>query len=154
MNRETLLENFVVQVTRYEKHELLVARAKEHSENFTPVVVERVISDHVQQAMAAVSAASTLFVTMEQQVVGLSEERTGIETSQVNPRVALEELELRLLIGEIDEVSYENESTPLLTFLSDADVQVGEIEQALVQLRGPMDHWTEVKEKSSLRATL
>lgn len=141
MRRDELLEEFKARINRYERHQLLLERAKEYSESFSDIVVERVVSDHTEQALAVVSEVVLLYADMEETVSGLSTERQSVATSQENPRFNLQELELRLMIGEIDDGDYQTEATQIRDFLTETDHRLTELDGDVVSFQQPMEHW-------------
>lgn len=150
MDKLQLLEVFKSQVQRYEKHELLAIRAKEYSDKFHSIVVERVVSDHTERAMAAETQVVLLYADMEDLVSKLGQEYQNLQTSQETPRSTLEELELRLLIGEIDDQDYQCESSPLMAYLADSDSKLGALARTVDLLKAPMARWVEISNESSL----
>jgi hypothetical protein len=141
MRREELLEEFKARISRYERHQLLLERAKEYSESFNDIVVERVVSDHNEQSLAVVSEVVLLYADMEETVTGLSDERQSVAASQENPRFNLQELELRLMIGEIGDDDYQSEATQIRDFLSETDERLAELDGEVVSFQQPMEHW-------------
>ena len=144
LNIDKILEHFEFEVERYEKHELLAARAREYSTDFSPIVITRVVDDHTARAKDARGKAMPLLRDMEVFLVDLDRERQALVTDQQRPRDDLEELELRLLIGEIDDALYENESEPLRRALALGAQRLEEIDATVQRFRRPMGHWIEI----------
>ena len=150
MENLQLLELFRSHIQRYETHELLASRANEYTDRFDASVVQRVVGDHTERAVAAGSQAVLLYADMEELVTKLSRECEDLRTSQQAPRSTLDELELRLLIGEIDDGRYENETKPLMSYLEDCNTKIQALEQTVLELSEPMNHWMEISRASSL----
>jgi hypothetical protein len=148
MKRQVLLEQFKDRVKTYERHQLLVERAREYSDSFTDIVVDRVVSDHTDQALAVGSEAVLLYADMEEAMNGLSEERQSVAASQEVPRFSLEELELRLMIGEIDDGAYQNEASQLREFLTETDRRLSDLEGQVVNFQQPMEQWLALSPRS------
>ena len=101
MNTE-LIETFGSLVDRFAKHRDFMDKARAQSESFSTHIVERVVTDHEQRGNELLTELIPMMIEVEETVDGLDAEKESQLAGVTDVRAAAEELELRVLIGDLD----------------------------------------------------
>ncbi|MBN1336303.1 MAG: FHA domain-containing protein [Deltaproteobacteria bacterium] len=140
METEAVLKEFDEHVEQYAQHRHFIEKARAHSKGFTPAVVEKVIYDHEVQASAIADRILPLIPGIQEALAGLEARTRELEKARSEVDERMQELQLRQVIGEMDDRAFEKASKDLK----------GEIEQAggsLDALRGDRDALTRSLER-------
>jgi len=150
MDKASLLHEFQSHVEEFERFQSFIHKARTQSGKFAPAVVEKVIKDNTEKSMKVIEQIIPLIVDMEDVIDKLGQERTkNLDGRQVS-QFALEELELRLAIGEMTDGDFEAESAALKDALGQVDVKVTAIDQELDKFKGVMVRWKDLGEKAGV----
>lgn len=144
MEKEALLKTFSELVDRYAKHRSYIDRARTQTSKFSAAVIEKVILDHELKSVETAEQLLPLVPGLESELGKLRDARAAIEQDKGSAGETMEELELRLAIGEISDEDYEAEGASLKSILSDAATRITAIEQESTQLTAALDRWSEL----------
>jgi hypothetical protein len=150
MDKAQLLTEFQGHVEEFDRFQSFILKARSQSGKFAPAVVEKVIKDNTEKSMAVVEQIIPLIADMEDVIAKFGTERSKILDGRQTSQFALEELELRLAIGEMTEAEFELEGQNLRDQLSSIDGRVGSIDKELNQFKGLMQLWNELGEKAGV----
>ena len=112
MDKAELLSKFTGQVDLFEKYQTFIEKAQSQAGRFSAAVVERVVSDNTTKSMEVVAVIVPLMADMDDVVQGLESERGDITQGVAQSQLKLEELELRHMIGELDDDLIYNYAAP------------------------------------------
>ena len=141
MAKSELIAEFRAHLASFERYQGFIDKARSYADRFNPAVVERVIADNSARIHEVAAQLDPLVPQLRQVVASLEEQRDGITQGAEDSRSQLEELELRLAIGEIDEESFELSTIDLRAQLETVDQRVGEVDAELGDFQGALNAW-------------
>jgi FHA domain len=141
MDKAELLETFAEGITQYEKYQGFIQRAQEQSGKFTSAVVEKVVRDNGQKCEEILSTLRPLRAELESVVEGLRSARERQTDSARESQFQLEELELRLAIGDLSEEDFRAESQDYKDVVQTTDARVAEMDQERIRFTEMLDRW-------------
>lgn len=144
MDKSELLSAFESRVAQFERYQGFIERAKAHADRFAPAVVEKVVQDNEQKSLEVVLELIPLTSDMDEVVAELTRDRDAVLAGVQDARFALEELDLRKEIGDIDDDAYETEARPHREAVESVGARVAEYEESLGRFRGVLDRWTDL----------
>ena len=134
------LPRFTSLVDRFEQTQNFSDQAQAKADRFRPEVIARVVEGHKRTIDELLVDILPLLDDVEGAAAAAEQQRTEIEAGGVSSRLKLEELELRTLIGEIDNETWESERAPhadriaaIDTDLATVDLRIGELREALLR---------------------
>ena len=139
-----LIEKFGTLVTRFEQHRGFMDKARALADSYSPLVVERVGSDHEQRSNELLTELIPLMIEVEEAADGLDDDRESSLAGVTDVRAAAEELELRRLIGDIDEEEAELEAALHSETLAGVDAHVAELDGEIAAFRAQLDAWRSI----------
>jgi hypothetical protein len=142
MDRADLLTAFTNKVDEFERYQTFINKAKSQSTKFATAVVEKVIKDNTEKSTKVVEEIIPLVGDIEDVVSTLAADKQKILDGRQTSQFALEELELRLAIGEMDEKSFEDEAASLKEAIGSIDSRAEAVEGELSKFRSVMERWT------------
>jgi hypothetical protein len=154
MEQSELLSEFRKKVDEYVKCLSFIDKAKAQAEKFDPTVIEKVVASHNEKAAAIVDGLIPLSADLEQQISDLQAKKVEIQSGQEEARNALQELELRHVIGELTKKSFESKSKNYKKDLEEVDAKVAELDASCESFQGELDRWTEAAEKAGVLAAV
>lgn len=145
MDKPELLEAFKKQLEAFDKYQTFIAKAREQAEKFRPEVVEKVVADNTAKIEAVAEALNPLVPEVQGVIAELGSERRSVEEAVEAARLRLEELELRAMIGELDEEGFEAEAAPFKSEISSADEILGAFDGELEQFQSILQQWLDAR---------
>ena len=135
MSNDELLQSLADLVEQYAKHRSFIEKASGQAEKFSEVVIQRVVEDNrkkmlnlEQEVVPMIGQAATVCQDLEAQ-------RGKVEADVSDSQLALEELQLRAAIGELDEEAFENQSAEVRGVVDSADSNIAGLDKELEKLR-------------------
>ncbi len=144
MDKAELLVAFTERVDQFERYQGFIDKARSQQGKFAPAVVEKVISDNEQKSMEIVSEIVPLMSDMEQVIGGIDAQRTEALDSAKDSQFKLEELELRLAIGDLSDEDFQQESMDFKSTVDSTDARVSELDQDAEEFREALGRWSEL----------
>ena len=144
MEQQELLERFNGLLADYRKHRQYIRRVQEQSEKFSPAVIERVKLDHEVKSAAVAEEILPLVGDMNGHVEAIQNELQSITDGKGDSDVEMEELNLRLAIGEIDEDEFASLSEGVRSILDDAEGRLSSLRTQLESLQSVLGEWEEL----------
>jgi hypothetical protein len=141
MQKPDLHESFNNQITEFEKYLGFIDKAKAAADSFSAEVVEKVVSDNHARAMQLAGELMMPLVEVETHIDDLAVQRSTIETDTASASESLQELELRLMIGDLDDDTYATESAPIKATVDEAETRLLEIDEEHDAFAGVLDRW-------------
>jgi hypothetical protein len=150
MDKAELLSEFKNRVDEFERYQSFIQKARSQATKFAPAVVEKVIKDNTAKSLKVVEEIIPLITDMEEVITGLGSERQKTLDGRQSSQFALEELELRLAIGEMDEADFKSGSQDLRSTLGGIDGTVAVLDEELLRFRGVMERWNDLGQKAGV----
>jgi hypothetical protein len=150
MDKAALLTEFQARVDEFERFQGFIHKAKGQVGKFASAVVEKVIKDNEARSLAVVEQIIPLVGDIEDVIQGLSDERQQVLDGRQLAQFALEELELRLAIGEMSDDDFLDAAGPHQETVGSIDGKVAGIEAELNKYRGVMTRWTDLGTASGM----
>lgn len=146
MVKTELLDRLNTLVEKYQQHRAFIERAREQerSGRFSPAVIAKVVSDHDAKASAVAAEVAPLLPELQRVASDLAAERERIQGSKGEVEEQVQEHELRMAIGEIDEAEFEGAVGGLKRQLDEANQRIDTIAADLAQVEGAVDRWRAV----------
>jgi hypothetical protein len=144
MDKAELLSEFTSRVDMFGRYQGFIDKAKSQAGRFTAAVVEKVIADNSSKAMKIVEEIVPLMADLEGVIESLEGDREGVITSAKDSQFKLEELELRHMIGDLSDETFEAESSEVKSIVEAAEAQVAVIDAELDEFRGEIARWNEL----------
>jgi hypothetical protein len=141
MDKSELIAEFKAQLEHFGKFQSFIDKARSYADKFNPAVVEKVIADNSEKIRGVAERLNPLVAEMRAIIAGLEDEREAIVRGVGDARLAVEELDLRRAIGEVDDATFEAETAGLRSEVSSADERIAAVEADLDAFRGTLDHW-------------
>lgn len=141
MDKPALLAEFHKQLEAFETFRTYIDKAQSMAERFNPTVLEKVLEDYSEKLRGVADVLDPMVGDMRGVITGLEEERDGVQDGVAQARLALEELELRHAIGELDEGSFDEQGSALRGEIESADEKVSGIESELGEFQKALDTW-------------
>jgi hypothetical protein len=144
MEKNELLDKFNSQLDAYAKVRGFIEKAKTQTDKFRPEVIEKVCLTHEVRSMELAETVLPLVADMETHIASLQSIVSEVEGAKGGSGEALEEMELRLAIGELSEKEFEKESKTLKEELEQADGKIAGAQEELEAFRGGLDKWVKL----------
>lgn len=150
MDKAALLTEFQARVDEFERFQGFINKAKGQVGKFASAVVEKVIKDNEARSLSVVEQIIPLVGDIEDVISGLSDERRQVLDGRQLAQFALEELELRLAIGEMTDEDFLDAAGPHQESVGSIDGKVTGIDGELDRYRAVMARWTELGTASGM----
>lgn len=144
MDKAELLATFTDRVTQFEKYQGFIAKAREQAGKFASAVVEKVVQDNTKRCMEIVSEIVPLTNDMEIVLEDLRQNRDAALDSAKESQFRLEELELRLAIGDLSEADFRAEASDYKAVVESTDAKVADIDHERLRFSEAIDRWNHV----------
>ncbi|MFK7928376.1 MAG: FHA domain-containing protein [Myxococcota bacterium] len=142
MDKAELLSEFQAKVDEFARYQEFIAKAEAQAERFAPEVVQKVISTNRDKSLSVVEALIPLTADLEEITAGLESEKASITEATSSSQMAVQELELRLAIGELEQDAFDEEAASLKAELEEASVKIDAIDADLVSFNASLERWT------------
>lgn len=144
MEQSELLADFQSKVDDVVKFQGFIDKAQAKASSFTAKVVEKVVSDNTAKRDVIVDALIPLIEQVQSAIATYEAEKSAILTGQEASRVALEELELRLVIEELSQDEFDAKAADMQEEVATGNQQIGEIDEKLQTIQTELDRWKDV----------
>ncbi|MCB9662536.1 MAG: FHA domain-containing protein [Alphaproteobacteria bacterium] len=141
MDKPDLLAEFKKQLEAYERYQSFIDKARSMTDKFRPEVVEKVVTDNTAKMREVAEVLSPLVPEVQAVVSELHGRRGGIEEAMEAARLGLEELELRKMIGELDDEGFDAQAAALKSAVDEHGGQLAEVDAELASFSGLLSSW-------------
>jgi hypothetical protein len=151
---EELLNNFSALLDNYARHREYINRARAQAEKFSSEIIKKVVLDHEIKASSLSDEILPLIPEIEGHISRVDGEKDDILGSKSTSDEAMQELELRHLIGEITDDEFASLTSDLRTTLDDANGRLEALDSERGTLSEALGRWTELAAESGHDAGL
>ena len=144
MEREELVKDFNQNVDQYSKHKSYMDKARDQADQFSSGVIEKVIADHQIKASMIADEILPMVPKLQAELSNLNVAIDAVEQSKGDFSSKIEELKLRLAIGEITDEEYEAQGADGRETVESADLKIGELAADRDILQVALDRWSEL----------
>jgi hypothetical protein len=146
MDDKDLFDTFTAHVARYEQHQSYIAKARAQlaAGKFSAAVVDKVILDHGGKADGVASQIRPLLPRLDERKHALGAEAGKARAAREAVDESVQELELRHLIGELDDAQLEADVADLRLQRDRDDEALARAEAAGRELQAALDRWIAV----------
>jgi chromosome segregation ATPase len=147
-----LLSTFDGLVQRFQAHHTFAERARALADRYSAVVVDRVVRDHADRTTETLSELIPLLIEVETAIADIEAQVDAIKAQGGDDRAALEELQLRALIGEMDDDALDAATTDLRRRLSGADTEITRLAAEADTFRARLTSWQQIASQAGVLA--
>jgi hypothetical protein len=141
---EELLNNFSALLDNYARHREYINRARAQTEKFSSEIIKKVVLDHEIKASSLSDEILPHIPEIEAHIARVDGEKNAILDSKATSDVAMQELELRHLIGEITDDEFASLTSDLRTTLDEANGRLEALDSERGTLSDALGRWTEL----------
>jgi hypothetical protein len=141
MDNGELLGQFSKRLDQFAKHRGYIEKAQAQAGRFSESVIERVVVDNTGKCVALSAEILPMVVEVNDAIAGLLVSGEEIRTNVASSQLALEELELRSAIGELDDGSFGEQSTEVRKVVETADAKLSKIQESLGAFQAELTRW-------------
>ena len=149
MNMEDLLSRFNAHVEKYTQHREYIRRAQSQASKFSTAIIEKVVLDHEIKSGQVADQVLPLVPELEGLIADILAEKDDIQRNKASSDERMEELDLRLAIGEIDEDGYDAEGGELRDELEAANGKIEVLDGDLQRLTDALGRWVTLAAEAS-----
>ncbi|MBN2799531.1 MAG: hypothetical protein JXX28_10325, partial [Deltaproteobacteria bacterium] len=143
MDRQALLTDFNAKVDLFAKFQGYIEKAKSQQGRFSSRVVEKVIADNEAKREEVVGEIMLVSGDMDQVILELSADKDAVLKTRASSAFELEELELRLAIGDLEPEEFETLAADLKEAVAEVDGKVATIDAELGEFESSLARWME-----------
>lgn len=144
MEQAELLAQFSERVDQFDKYQSFIAKAQEQSGKFAAAVVQKVVADNESKSMEVVSELIPLMTDIEAVIEDLRRQRAEALDSSKESQFKLEELELRLAIGDLDDDKFQAEASEFKSVVDRTESLVAELDAQREKFEMALSRWQEL----------
>jgi hypothetical protein len=144
METEAILKEFNEHLEQYATHRGYIDRARTHAHKFKPEVVEKVILDHEIKSTEVAELILPLVPQFQEAMAELDAQRREIDQKKAGSEETMEELTLRMEIGEFTDDEFEQATSELKAELDTAAERLGSIATEYDTLAEALNRWVEL----------
>jgi hypothetical protein len=141
---EELLNNFSALLDNYARHREYINRARAQTEKFSSEIIKKVVLDHEIKASSLSDEILPHIPEIEGHIARVDGEKNAILDSKATSDEAMQELELRHLIGEITDDEFASLTSDLRTTLDEANGRLEALDSERGTLSDALGRWTEL----------
>jgi hypothetical protein len=141
---EELLNNFSALLDNYARHREYINRARAQAEKFSSEIIKKVVLDHEIKASSLSDEILPHIPEIEGHIARVDGEKNAILDSKATSDEAMQELELRHLIGEITDDEFASLTSDLRTTLDEANGRLEALDSERGTLSDALGRWTEL----------
>ena len=141
MDNRELLELFTERLDEFAKHKGYIEKAQAQAGRFSESVIERVVTDNTEKCVTLGAEVLPMVVEVNDAIAQLVVSGEEIRTNVASSQLALEELELRSAIGELDDSSFSEQSTEVRKVVETADAKLSAIQEQLGSFQAELTRW-------------
>ncbi len=146
---EDLLNKFGDLLSEYSRHREYIRRAQAQGTKFSSAVIEKVVLDHEVKSSSVADQLLPLVPEIEAHIAGIDEEVATINADKASADEQYQELELRKMIGELEDDEFEVESGDLKAKLQEADGRLSELGEDRDAHSEALNRWIELAAEAS-----
>lgn len=143
MDHAQLQTRFEEELLRFERVLGFIQKCEEMKGRFSAAVVTKVVTDYQERSLEIAGSILLLQPDLESALMALRAERDQIERGVETSRLTLEELELRLAIGQIEQDDFDAEASRFQGDIEAADQQSLLIDQDIDGYSDLLRRWNE-----------
>jgi hypothetical protein len=144
MDKAELLQEFATKVDQYEKFQSFIQKAKEQTGKFAAAVVTKVIKDNDEKCAELLQEIQPLTAQIERVVGELKTARDAALEASKESQFRLEELELRLAIGDLGEDDFNAEASEYKAVVETTDARVAELDGERTRFQELLVQWQRI----------
>jgi hypothetical protein len=141
MQNQALLDTFTELVDRYEQHQGYIQRAREQSSRFSAKIVDKVVRDHTGQSSAVANEVGPYLKELRDAIALVDRDRKKVTDDRNAQQTAIEELELRRAIGELEDHDFQAEADGINGKLSEIQRRLDALTEEYQALTEARDRW-------------
>ncbi len=141
MQNQALLDTFTELVDRYEQHQGYIQRAREQASRFSQKIVEKVVRDHTAKATTVASEVNPYLKELRDAIALVDRDRKKVTEDRNGQQTAIEELELRRAIGELEDHEFQGEADGINSKLSEIQRRLDGLTEEYQALTEARDRW-------------
>ncbi|MEQ1570745.1 MAG: FHA domain-containing protein [Myxococcota bacterium] len=141
MDKAELLATFTERLNQYEKYQAFIQKAREQAGKFASAVVDKVVRDNTQKCADIVEQMSPLSADLESVIDELRQNREAALDSAKESQFRLEELELRLAIGDLSDADFRAEASDYKAVVQSTDARVADLDQERMRFTEALERW-------------
>ncbi len=141
MEKADLLSRFESKLELLEKYQTFIDKAQGYAERFNPAVVQKVIEDNTAKVQEVTAEIEPLVQQVHGEIADIEVERGNIQGGVEDARMRMEEYELRMAIGELDDDTFASETAADRGIIDGADAKVAKLDEELASLMGILERW-------------
>jgi hypothetical protein len=149
MDKAELLREFTDKVSQYDKFLSFITKAKEQTGKFATAVVTKVIKDNEEKCEQLTREIQPLTADIERVVGELKTARDQALEASKESQFRLEELELRLAIGDLSEEDFNAEAADYKSLVETTDAKVAELDNERTRFQEILVQWQRVGGQAS-----
>jgi len=152
MGTKELLASFDEQLAAFDKHQSFVEKAKARADSFKASIVEKVILEHTARIAVVTAILDPLVPSLRAAIADLSRQLAEVQNGVEESRLQIEELDLRVLIGEIAEEDKAAAAGDLAEAVATADSQAEVLSAERAALVDALERWSAVRPGGALES--
>lgn len=141
MDQAELLAEFNSHLEKLDQYQSFIDKARDMSGKFSSAVVEKVVSDNTAKIQEVHAAVEPLLSQMKDAVASIEAEKAEVASGVEDARLRLEELELRKMIGEIDDEQFDEQSAAAREEVEGVDGRIASLDEQLASFHGALEAW-------------
>jgi len=141
MQNQALLDTFTELVDRYEQHQGFIQRAREQSSRFSAKIVDKVVRDHTAKSTAVGTEVGPYLKELRDAIALIDRDRKKVTDDRNAQQTAIEELELRRAIGELEDNDFQGEADGINGKLADIQRRLDALTEEYQALTEARDRW-------------
>ncbi len=141
MQNQALLDTFTELVDRYEQHQGFIQRAREQSSRFSAKIVDKVVRDHTAKASAIGNEVGPYLKELRDAIALIDRDRKKVTDDRNGQQTAIEELELRRAIGELEDSDFQGEADGINSKLTEIQRRLDALTEEYQALTEARDRW-------------
>jgi hypothetical protein len=141
---ESALDRLVQATTNFDRIAGFITKAEALSDKFRPEVVAKVVTGHKATLDEIAVDMMPLVIDVEQEVEQETASLGAFAERTTTAQTSAEEVELRKLIGDLDDEQASDLLTPLQEELASIDADRAPVETHLTDLRAALESWKQI----------
>jgi hypothetical protein len=135
------LDRFNKLIDRFEQIQGFVDQARARADRFRPEVIQRVVEGHTNSLNELLVDVVPLMIEVEEGTRAAESERESIDAGAAASRLVLEELELRNLIGDLDDDAWQAERGPHADRVAAVETDLSRVDGQIELMRAALRRW-------------
>jgi len=131
-------------VERYARHRGFIERARSQTTKFSSSVVEKVIHDHEAKASEVADEVLPLVPEIEAMLAQIAANLAEVGADQGSVHEQLEELELRLAIGELEQGEFDTLTQEFRSSMGASEEKIKALNAEAAELNAALDRWVQL----------